>query len=68
MQFYGNYNGVFTPPDTETDKRWVRCVELYGCARSTQMQTPTQIPIGFCANLLVTESVLVLGSVNAPWE
>ena len=66
MQFYGNHNGVFTLPDTETDKKWVRCVELYGYAPSTQMQTQAQIPVGFCANLLVTESVLVLGSVNAP--
>ena len=39
-------------------------IELCGGAHTTQRQVSTQIPIGFCVNLLV--SVPVSDSVNGP--
>ena len=62
--------GVFTLPETETDKKWAEwnCVEG---VHTAQRQTPTQIHMGICANLsvsvLVSMSVSVSGNVNAPF-
>ena len=44
------------------------CVELCLGIHTAQRQTPTQIPVVFCANLevFVSVSVSVLGSTNAP--
>ena len=49
------------------------CIELCGGVHTVQRQTPRQIPIGFCANLSVSVSVLVSvypvsGSVNTPLQ
>ena len=35
------------------------CIELCAVAHAAQRETPTQIPIGFCANLSVSASVSV---------
>ena len=49
------------------------CIELSGGFHTAQRQTSTQIPIGFCVNLLVPVSVLisvsvsVSGSVKVPY-
>ena len=46
------------------------CVELCGVVHTVQRQTSLQIPIGLCANLLMSVSVsvpvFVSVSVNAP--
>ena len=48
------------------------CAELFEGVHTAQRQTPKQIPVGFCSNLLasmsvsVSVSVSVSGSVNAP--
>ena len=41
-------------------------IELFGGVHTAQRQTATQIPIGLGANLSVTVSFSVSGSVNAP--
>ena len=42
------------------------CIKLCGGVHTTQGLTPIKIPIGFCANLLVSVSVSVSGSANVP--
>ena len=66
-------NGAFTLPDIETDKetdKKMASTELCRGVCTAQRQTPTQIPIGFCPNLMVSVSVSgsasVLGSMNEP--
>ena len=52
--------------------RLMVCIELCGGVHTARRQTSTQIPVGFCVNLLVSVSVavsvfaLVSGSMNAP--
>ena len=57
-----NLSDVFTVPDSETDTgtQKMGCRELYG---AVQRQTSTQIPTGFCVNLLVS---VLAGCVNTP--
>ena len=48
---------MFTLPDIETDKETKKrmgCTELCGGVHTSQRQIPVHIPIGFCANLLVS--------------
>ena len=59
-----------TPRPTKKPIKKMGCLELCGGIHTAQRQTPTQIPVGFCANLVVSVSVSVsvsvLGSTNAP--
>ena len=45
-------------------EKTVDCVEWCGGVHTAQRKTPTQIRIGFCANLSVPVSVSMSGSVN----
>ena len=55
----GNFYGVFTLVDIDTDKKWVveNCVEVF-------IPTPTQMQLGF--KPVKVKSVSVSGSVNTP--
>ena len=48
-------HSVFTLPDTETDKD-ICCIELCGSIHIAEIDA-TQIPVGFCDNLSVSDSV-----------